>query len=300
MSRWTRRATSPRPAASFSSAGKQTSCSVGARRPAAIPTSGHGKATPADSRRSPLHRETTGASIASARPVPTHGRVVTRRDTGLPDCCSRPDPSVHGPASALLLRLQRPLGPRLRNATIAMARCDWPAAIGWRQGARGDGVRPCLRGRSHSRKIRRHPRPATRPAAEQPARTRARGAALGSVDSTGMAAFPDDVVKGLVRLVCRPFGQGATRSSGPATVDGLPSRVPVIFPRASAPGTKSQVYDRQAGGIARSRQILCGKTRPQTHGGSPMTGRAVRQPSFRRGFQKVSIPPVVRPAGWRA
>ena len=62
------------------------------------------------------------------------------------------------------------------------------------------------------------------------------------------------------------------------------------------------------GGIARSRQILA-KTRPRPTVGSRMTGRAVRQPSFRRGFQKVHTarwsaprvgPPGQQPANMQA
>jgi hypothetical protein len=82
---------------------------------------------------------------------------------------------------------------------------------------------------------------------DRPAATGWRGAALGSVDSPGMAAFPDDVVKGLVRLVCRPFGPDADAAVATGDRRCLPWRVPVIAP-ASAPGTKSRVYDRQAGG----------------------------------------------------
>jgi hypothetical protein len=137
---------------------------------------------------------------------------------------------LYGIGRSLAPRSDRP-GSTVR--VIAMREKQWPASWsrspllghdcdGWLRQARGDrmatrrswGWSPSVPPRALPFAQDRAP-PATcdTPDAEQPARTRSPGAALGSVDSAGMAAFPDGVVKGVVRLVCRPFGPGATRPS---------------------------------------------------------------------------------------
>ena len=62
------------------------------RQICAIPTTGGGDTSRRTHRRAPRRRERNGGvSIAVARLVPTHDRVLDRCDAGRPGCCYRPE-----------------------------------------------------------------------------------------------------------------------------------------------------------------------------------------------------------------